>query len=197
MTLATLAQLKTQLNFKQSDTQFDAKLTMFLDAASAWVETYCNRIFASATYTELFHGNRSNLLNPRQWPITAVTELRLSSERAWTDANTLVDSKEYDINTDGLGLVFYAGHFPLGFNNVRLIYTAGYAIVPSDLQLACLWAGEWFYLHNNRGDSGRTSVGKQGESIGILADIPPMIKSILQSYKRIELPSSGLAVSHL
>ncbi len=196
MTLATLAQLKTQLNFKQSDTQFDAKLTLFLQAGSAWVESYCNRIFSSASYTELFHGNRSNLLNPTQWPITSVTEFRIASDRDWTNPNSLIDPDKYEINSDQLGIVYYSNSLPLGFNNIRLIYVAGFATIPSDLQLACLWAGEWFYLHNNRGDAGRTSVGKQGESIGILADIPPMIKSTLQSYKRIELPSSGLAVSH-
>jgi hypothetical protein len=108
----------------------------------------------------------------------------------------LVDSADYGISSDGLDVIYYGGFFPYGYHNVRIIYTAGYAAIPADIQMACLWSAEWFYLHNNRGDSGRTSVGKQGESIGILADIPPMIKSILQSYKRIELPSSGLAVSH-
>jgi len=196
MALATLTQLKTQLGFKESDTQFDTKLTMFLNAGSSWVESYCNRIFSSASYTELFHGNRTNLLNPRQWPITAVTELRLSSDRSWADANTLADATDYGITTDGIGITYY-GYLPYGYDNVRLIYVAGYATIPDDIQIACLWAAEWFYLHNNRGDSGRTSVGKQGESIGILADVPPMIRTVLQPYKRFELPSSGLAVAHV
>jgi hypothetical protein len=195
MALATLTQLKTQLGFKESDTQFDTKLTMFLNAGSSWVESYCNRIFSSASYTELFHGNRTNLLNPRQWPITAITELRISGDRAWSDATTLVDSTDYGITTDAIGLTYY-GSLPLGYDNVRLIYVAGYATIPTDIQMATLWAAEWFYLHNNRGDSGRTSVGKQGESIGILAEVPPMIKTLLQPYKRFELPSSGLAVAH-
>jgi hypothetical protein len=197
MTLATLAQLKTQLNFKQSDTQYDAKLTLFLSAASDWIESYCNRKFESQVWTELFHGNRSNLLNPKQWPITAITSLKISGTRDWSDPGVLVDAADYGIDSDEVGVIYFGAHFPGGFNNVQLVYTAGYATIPSDLQLVCLWAGEWFYLHNQRGDAGRVSVGKQGESVGILADIPAMIKSVLQSYKRIELPTSGLAVSHI
>jgi hypothetical protein len=197
MALATLAQLKTQLGFKPSDTVQDPKLQLFLDAGSAWVESYCNRIFSQASRTELFHGNRSNALNPRQWPITAVTELRVSSTRSWGDSSSLLDSSSYGISPDGIMVINYSGIFPLGFDNVRLIYTAGYATIPADLVLANLWASEWFYLHNNRGDAGRTSVSKQGESIGIDHDIPPMIKSILQPYKRIELASDALAVRHV
>lgn len=197
MALATLAQLKTQLGFKPSDTLQDAKLQLFLDAGSAWVESYCSRIFASASYVELFHGNRSNAISPRQWPITAVSELRVSSTRAWSDTASLIDPTKYGISKDGVMIMYYSSVFPLGYDTVRLSYTAGYPTIPADLVLANLWASEWFYQHNNRGDTGRTSVSKQGESIGIDHDIPPMIKSILQPYKRFELPSDSLAVSHV
>lgn len=197
MALATLAQLKIQLGFKPSDTLQDGKLQLFLDAGSAWVESYCERKFAEATRTELFHGNRSNAINPRQWPITNVTELRISSTREWSDSSTLIDDENYGISPDGIMILYYSGFFPVGFNNVRLIYTAGYSTIPSDLIMANLWASEWFYLHNNRGDSGRTSVSKQGESIGIDHDVPPMIKTILQPYKRIEFASDSLAVRHI
>jgi hypothetical protein len=94
-------------------------------------------------------------------------------------------------------VVYFSGRFPIGYNNVKMTYTAGYATVPQDLVMANLWASEWFYQHNNRGDTGRTSVSKQGESIGISADFPPMLKTILQPYRRIELASDSLAVRHV
>ena len=194
MALATLNQLKTQLGFKTSDTQYDPKLQLFLDAASQWVETYCDRIFSEDTYTELFHGNNSNAIHPRQYPITAVTELRVDNARAWSDPNTLIDSASYGIDSSGVAVFYYDATFPSGYNNVRAIYTAGYATIPSDIQMAVIWTGEWFYHHNNRGDSGRTSKSKGGENAAMLADVPPMIKTILQKYKRLELPFSGLAI---
>lgn len=197
MALITLNQLKSHLGILLSEVKYDTKLTLFLEAASAWIETFCNRRFESATYTELLHGNRSNMINPLQWPITDVDELRISDDRAWSDASTLVDAANYGTDSEQISVILYSGYFSYGFNNVRLVYTAGYATIPADLQLAALWAAEWYYLHNTRGDQGRGSVGKQGESVSILTDIPPMIKSILQLYRRIELPNSGLSVNNV
>lgn len=196
MALATLAQLKTQLGISASESQYDTKLNLYLNAGSDWVESYCDRKFTEATYTELLHGNRTNCITPRQWPITEVTELRISSDRAWTDAATLIDAANYGIASDQVTITYYNGFLPRGYDNVRLIYKAGYPTMPYDLVLANLWASEWFYRHNQRGDSGRTSTGKQGESVGILADMPPMIKTILASYRRMDLSSSSLAVGH-
>lgn len=197
MALATLAQFKSHLGWKDSDTSKDAKLTLFLDAASEWLNSYCERRFESQEYTELFRGNNSNVLNPQHYPITVIDELRISSDREWSNAVTLVPATDYGISSDGLFVTYYATVFPRGFDNVRLIYTAGFTTIPSDLILACLWSAEWFYLHNNRGDMGRTTASKQGESIGILADMPPMIKSIIQRYKRMELPSVGIGASRI
>lgn len=196
MTLATLAQLKTQLNIKASDTLYDTKLTLFLSAGQAFVENYCDRKFESASYTELLHGNRSNTIVPKQWPIQSVTTLKISEARAWADPAALVASTDYGISNDSTVITYYAGFTPRGYDVIQLAYTAGYSSIPSDLVLANLWASEWFYLHNQRGDAGRTSTGKQGESIGILDDIPPMIRSILNFYKRLEIPGQVLAVNH-
>lgn len=193
MALASLNQLKTQLGFKTSDSQYDGKLQLFLDAASQWVQTYCDRIFDQGTYTELFHGNNSNVIHPRQYPVTSLTELRIDNARAWSDPNTLIDSTDYGLDSTGVAVFYYDAVFPGGYNNVRLIYVAGYSSIPADLQMATIWTAEWFYHHNNRGDSGRTSKSKSGENAAMLADVPPMIKSLLQKYKRIELPFSGLA----
>lgn len=195
MTLATLSQLKTHLSIQQSDTKYDGKMTLFLEAATAWIEQYCDRKFKSENYVETIHGNRSNYIVTDQWPIISVSELRISSERDWTSAQTLIDSSSYGISSDKLGVTYYAGHFPRGFDNIRLSYRAGYEVIPADLQLGCLWAAEWFYLHNNRGDQGRTTASKGGESIGILSEVPGMIKSIIDSYRRMDLASSNLAPS--
>lgn len=193
MALATLAQLKTQLGIKQSEVQYDAKLNLYLLAASAWCENYCDRSLEAQNITELFNGNRTNYLNPHQYPILSVSELRISGSRDWLASDTLIPPNQYGITNDAIGISYYAGFFPKGYDVIRLVYRAGYEQIPDDLQLACLWTAEWFYLHNSRGDSGRTSVSKQGESVGVLADFPPMVKSILSDYKRLSIPASAIA----
>jgi hypothetical protein len=197
MALATLDQLKSQLNFKSSDTQYDIKLTLFLEAGSKWVENYCQRIFSQATYTEVLHGNGSNLITPRQWPITSVTEVRISENQDWADSSNLIAASDFGTDSDQTGIWLYSQYLPTAFNSVRVIYVAGYATIPYDLQLANILVSEWIYKVQNRGDSGRTSVGKQGESASVLVDIPPIVKTVLQPYKRYELPTNGPGAMHL
>ena len=197
MALATLAQLKSQLGIMNSETKYDTKLNLYLNAASDWVETYCDRKFEAANYVENLCGNKSNFLSPDQWPIISISELRISWDRDWTSSITLIPASDYGISQDKVGVTYYAGHFPMGFDNVRLSYRAGYETIPSDLQLGVIWAAEWFYLHNNRGDSGRTTASKQGESVGVLADIPPMCKAIIEPYRRMDFAVPALAPSHV
>jgi hypothetical protein len=101
----------------------------------------------------------------------------------------LVAPDQYGISNDGLSITFYGQVMPMGFDNVRIIYTAGYTVIPADLEMAVIWTTEFYYLNNNRGDMGRTNVSKQGESISILDDMPKMIRSIIQMYKRVEFPT--------
>lgn len=197
MALATLEQLKTQLNFQVTDTRYDTKLTLFLEAGSKWVENYCQRVFSETTYTEIHHGNGSNLITTRQWPINSVTELRISESQDWTNTNTLVDTADYGTDVDKTGIWLFSQMLPTAYNSVRVIYVAGYATIPYDLQLANILASEWIYKVQNRGDSGRTSVGKQGENASMLTDIPPVVKTLLQPYKRYELPANGPGADHL
>lgn len=197
MALATLDQLKTQLNFQSSDTRYDTKLTLFLEAGSKWVENYCQRAFTQATYTEIIHGNGSNLITPRQWPISSVTELRISESQDWTNDSTLVDPNAYGTDPDQTGVWLFSQVMPTAYNSVRIVYVAGYSSIPYDLQLANILVSEWFYKVQNRGDSGRTSVGKQGENAAVLADLPPIVKTILQPYKRYELPTNGPGASFI
>lgn len=197
MALASLAQLKTQLGIISSETKYDAKLTLFLNAASSWVETYCERKFESQSYVELINGNRTNYFITDQWPIISVTELRISSNRDWASPTSLIPATDYGVSSDGIGITYYPGYLPQGYDNVRLTYVAGYATIPSDLQLATIWAAEWFYLHNNRGDMGRTTASKTGESVGVLSEVPQMIKQIIDPYRRMDLSAPSLAPSHL
>ncbi len=189
MALTTLSNVKSQMGFKDSDSLFDAKLNRFMNAASATIESLCAREFVSATRTELAHGNRSNTLIPIQYPITVVSEIRISSDQDWTNPITLLPTNSYGISNNGYAITFYKQVMPVGFDNIRLIYTAGFTTIPADLEMAVLWATEFYYLNNSRGDMGRTNVSKQGESVSILEDMPKMIRSIIQMYKRVEFPT--------
>lgn len=187
MSLTTLAKVKTHLDIPSSDTSQDTRLTTFLNAASTTIESYCERKFESATYVEYHHGRRMNFIMPREFPIISITELRIDNDRLFTLPDTLIAIADYAI-ADRARTVYYSGKFPQGFNNIRLTYVAGYSVVPYDVELACLWAVEWFVRHRENKRMGMTSVSKGDENIGILAQMPPMVLEMINPYKRCEPP---------
>jgi hypothetical protein len=186
MSLTTLAKVKSQLDIPASDTSQDVRLTTYLNAASSAIESYCERKFEQATYTEYHHGRRMNFIMPREFPIVSVTTLNIDNDRLYPSDKD-VPVNEYSI-ADRNRTIFYSGKFPQGFNNIKLVYTAGYATIPGDVELACIWACEWFVKHRERKDMGRVSVSKGDESVGILASMPPMILELINPYKRCEPP---------
>lgn len=195
MTLSTLAKLKSHLDINTSNVSEDARLNIFLNASSTAIESYCDRKFEQASKTEYHHGRRMNFIMPREWPIVSIASIHVDNDRVF-GSSTLIDPSEYFVS-DRENTILYKSHWPQGYSNIKLVYTYGYATVPGDVELACLWAAEWFYKHRERKDMGRTSVGKGDESVGILASMPPMILQLIHPYKRIEVPDLNSPVSNL
>lgn len=194
--LTTLATARQHLQIPSAKTENDSKIERFINAASMWIGTYCDRRFVSQSYTEYFHGRRQNFIMPRQWPVTSITSLKVDNSRDWGNPNSLIASTEYEIADDGTTIV-YDSHFPNGQKNIQLISTCGYTTIPYDLEQACLQLIEWWYRHNERQDIGRTSMGKGDENVGVLAEVPKHILQVLDGYKRIEFPSTYSPVSNL
>jgi len=185
--LTTLAQAKSHLSISPSDSLQDARIEMFINAASEKIERYTNRLLVSqGTIEELQHGRRENILLLKHWPIIAVSEISIDYTAAHTAPANVLVATDYTISDDLNSVLLINSTFPVGFNNVKISYTAGYVTIPSDLELACLWLVEWYYLSRTRGDMGRTTISKGGESVGVLDSMPPMIAEMLEFYKRTE-----------
>lgn len=187
--LTSLATFKEHLNQPASVTLGDSVLELFINSASEFIERFCERKFHADDYVEYHSGARQNILLPVQWPLNSVAEVRLSSDRDWTNANSLIDPDDYFIFDGDLTIAFHF-RLPVGTGNVRISYNAGFTTIPSDLELACLWAAEWYYRNRSRENIGKTSESKGDESVGLLAELPPMVTEILMNYKRTEFSST-------
>ena len=102
----------------------DAEIQAAIDWASAAVETYCNRTFPSAAYTETYDGTGTDMLYLNQYPITAVASVTLDDET--------VASADYTRETTG---IYYEDGWTKGRRNVSITYTAGYVTIPADLHM--------------------------------------------------------------
>ena len=138
--LCVLSDIKTYLAIK--DTNSDPVLSSLIPQASAFIESYCNRIFGSASYNEVRNGNNASDMVLRALPIVSVASLTIDtlSIPAAADAVSygfVFDDQRIYIRP-GRGLVAtppaqnviggYPQTFRRGIQNVVIAYTGGYLI---------------------------------------------------------------------
>lgn len=190
--LTTLNTAKTYCSVPLATITEDGRFELWINSASARIEKYCDRKLAARTgLVEFHHGRRQNVILLKEWPAFAVSEVAVDNQRVFAPASVL-DPSIYAIGDDGTTILL-SQHLANGLGNVRVTYSAGFQPGDSelsDLEQACLWTVEWYYRHRTRADIGRSSGSKGDENWGVLTDFPPMIKTILDDYRRTEVPGA-------
>lgn len=194
--LTTLALAKKWLKIPTTVNDQDDMVELLINGFSQEIEAFTQRKLKSQVITETKHGRGTNLILLREWPVTAVSELRIDGGSLFTDPATIVDSADYTIADDGNSLLLIGGTYPRGYNNIRITYTAGYATVPSDLEQACLDLCFWRYRTRESGDIGRKQKGKASESEQWHQEWPPSIVSAVMRYKRSDMPGIDAPVQN-
>lgn len=194
--LTTVANLKAHLGIPSAETSQDTRMELLINAASDSIERYLDRKLKSQTITEYQHGRRQDSLLLHEWPVTGITELRVDMDHVFSDASTLIPSADYGIGDDKNSLIYFDTVFPRGNHNIKIVYVAGYATVPSDIEMAALLFCEWLYLFRNRQDIGRTSKSKGDESQGILQGIPEIVRQLIDPYRRTEFAAINAPVGN-
>lgn len=181
--LTDLATVKKWLNIPTATTTDDAQLTQLISAISAEVALYCNRNFGSNSYTETYNGNGSL----RQWlnqrPCTAVSSLTINGIAIPVRPDTVSCGYVFDRNE----IYLYGWEFCLGFQNVVVTYTAGFAV--SAAATPDLWqATTEFVAHIYQGQK---RIGKKSDVVAgqntswIWNDLPESITLVLNRYEQV------------
>ena len=135
--LVNLDDLREQLRVRPGDVANDAWLTKVIARSSLAAERYCNRIFAEQTYLDTFLSD-----------VTGMTGEPLMLSQAPVDPASL------EVTLDGAGLAQgdyalepLAGHlwrvsdpraWVVGAGGLSVLYDAGFAEIPADVQQAVL-----------------------------------------------------------
>lgn len=182
MALTTLAAVKQYLQIEQSDTSADLLLQRMIDAASATIENYCSRTFLSASYTEVFDGNGNRKMALSNFPVINVSSVVVNGQSI--PLRSTPTGVGYTFNDITVKLVGY--RFDDGMDNVAITYTAGLAIVPADVDIACC---EMVAIRFKTLDRiGVTSKSLAGESISFTtSDFSDPVKRVLDQYKALHL----------
>ncbi len=160
----------------------------FLDTCCEWaqgqIESWLKRAVESTAYSETRDGDGSSLLYLKNYPIVSVTSITIN-DVAVTDLSTNVKT---NLNTGAVYLK--SGIFTSGFQNVTVVYTAGYAAsaIPDEIKAAVIELAAIIYKDSTQG-SGR--LGIQSEAVSeagsntFMHGLNPMTLAGLKRHKRI------------
>jgi len=191
--LITLQDYKTAEGINQP--KDDARLEVIIPSVSELVKTYCGNSFVdyySSNKTEIFDINwSSHVVQLTESPVNAIVSVQERSSYSESYATLTTGAYEYylDTVTDSVYRTLSSGGFKSwarGVGAVKVVYTAGYSAVPSDLKLAILDLVTYYLKdeHKQRQSIAGASINNQGTtSQKGNVDFPDHIKRILDLYK--------------
>ena len=179
MSLCTLDDVKYFYGIAGTNDETDTLLEDLIGMVSKTFETYCDRVFDSATYTDDFDGDRK-MITLDHYPIISVTSVTDRGED-WT-GSTLVSGTYYKISNNSRHILFNSSATLTRYTeNVRIVYVAGYATIPYDLKLACMEEVVKHYISRKRVNVLDESKGEHSLSFSII-DFLPTTLTILKRY---------------
>jgi hypothetical protein len=185
--LVTLADTKVYLNIL--DTDYDAIIGQFIDASANIIEQEIGFNPLSSQRTEYYDGNGQQEMILRSAPVsTAATSLDfyIDSDHAF-GADTKIDCSSGVHLRAQEGFLWYQEGFPIGIQNIKLTYTAGWTLanIPYDLRVCCYEIVGWLF---QRAQNKLWNVQQQSYADGTISvlavTLPDNVKNILKKYRR-------------
>lgn len=198
--LTTVAEVETLLGLSSgADTD---RITNAINHATKRILAYIDRKIASTAYTEYYDGTNTSILVLNNWPLIGnPTTVNVDNDRDFTSATDLTVDDDYLVENlptaENPGVlrrlrplgVTQQPIWPKGYQNIKVVYTAGYASTPTLLQSTCTEFAA--FLYSKRGSRGnlRYSLG------GVLVDedvrdpsgIPVAFRGDLDAFRRPDM----------
>lgn len=196
--LITLNEYKVFNGITDADIDRDNMLSSIISGWSLSVENYLDIGIASATRTEYYNGNGSNFINLNHYPVISITSITFDAQG---EEPEVIAGSNFVVRED-MGTVKFKPtstnqrSFSAGWQNIKVIYVAGYATTPADIKMAM------FRLVKQAHDSNQVSGIFKSESIpdysytlndgfgaynGQSFGIPNDVIFTLNKYKRVNV----------
>jgi len=178
---------------KIESTKDDNRINTLITSVSQLVKTYCGNSIVdhfSSNKTETFNITwGSNLAQLTESPVNSVVSVE--ERENFSASYTTVPNTEYylDAATDSVYRVTTAGqskNWPTGPASVRIVYKAGYASCPADLQLAVIDLITYYLKDEHKARQTIAGASIQNNSSSSQRDnvaFPDHIKRVLDLYK--------------
>lgn len=190
--LTTLANVKQVLHLTTAGD--DLLLMAMITRASQFIQKWLNRTIASQAYTEQRDGRGGDFMVFANYPVTAVSSVKVNGYvvPASPDNGIMQPGYGFDATTLWLSGFSFASAYPAGPSyvftrgrrNVQLVYTAGFAATPPEIEAACIELVTLRFRELDR--IGHRSKSLAGEVVTFLVtDFHPATQTILQNYKKV------------
>ena len=193
--IVNLEQLRDYLGKSLSDIGSDDLMTAAVNAASDTIERYTRRAFKERTIeNEIYDGKGKHYLDLLSTPVislkgpaTSDVQWRPAPDRDWEDLESEIrfimikPAQPWRISL--WRLTFFSGS-----QNIKVSYKAGYATIPSDVQLVCLEMAAIKFKESGRGDGrlGRTSISNTTSGVATtdsFSDLEERHRRLLARYR--------------
>jgi len=153
------------------------RIISLINSTSKLFENYCCRTIVANDFTEYYDGGYSKLLFLDNFPINTINSVYLVEDLS---TETIIPSGEYKI-VDSIG-IYYPSVFPLGIQNIKVSYEAGYDEVPEDIKQVCIEEVVRVFKRRDRLDV--TSISKPEGNYNVISDPSlPRTKNVLDYYR--------------
>jgi hypothetical protein len=178
---------------KIESTKDDNRINTLITSVSQLVKTYCGNSIVdhfSSNKTETFNITwGSNLAQLTESPVNSIVSVE--ERENFSASYTTVPSTEYYLDgaTDSVYRVTTGGqskNWPTGPASVRIVYKAGYATCPADLQLAVIDLITYYLKDEHKARQTIAGASIQNNSSSSQRDnvaFPDHIKRVLDLYK--------------
>lgn len=175
--LTTRDNVKDYMNIQ--DNNSDNIINDLIARVSKAIAKLCDRDFAVTTYTEYQSSDGEEELLTKQYPINSVTSVYDDPDRLYS-AETLIPSDEYCFEDPNL-LRFDTPLSKNGKKNIKIVYNAGYATIPQDLEMAAIYMVVAEYKRSRT--EVNTPEGQTAKTESI-KDLETKAEKLLLPYKR-------------
>lgn len=184
--LSATADIKTMLGITTSGQ--DSLLAIIKSNVEAWAKNYCGRDFLVSSYTEYHDGDDTSVLRVRQRPVVSVTSIYSDPARLF-EAASLIPASDLIGDAESIRLGFielFTYRFLRGAKATKIVYSAGYSTVPTDLSMAVkLIVCKQFKVIDKKMFAERTQqVGDMTLTLST-DEFPRDAMTILESYRRM------------
>lgn len=164
--LTTLDDVKTWCGVNTTD--YDTLLTDLINSVSWQFNSFTNRKLKARDITAQYDGDGTNTMVLPEYPVNSITSIHVDTDREFTDDTKVTD---FVFHENGL-VTLDTNYFSKIVKANKIVYNAGYSIIPYDLQVACKDQIKWlFRRHRNNQEgvqsestlNGSTTITEAGE----------------------------------